>query len=567
MALAQSAQIWKEKYPQLPDVKQRKEAASLQQDAIEMCHAAHESARDTNNEFKDFNNAAQGFHNSTDQMVQNQKDHNAITLAPLDEQIRGLPGTPPWDIIAGGVFSGISVGAWYAQKTDEKAQLTRQRNLSADSPEEVVATWQRLADSGPRADGSCGNWSEAVESVSMNLGNIADILFTEKFQLWEDPDGYAYVMRIEWTQILRSVQSALDILGFHPPTALTQRHLLIVPQSNEFVSDRLVTSLRAPDGLSKAASKQSSNAVDCFDRIQALLQLPHTNDIVAYWDKDSTERNSLRVVISDLQSRYTGLLHNEYNTVLAIWIAAQTHAVRVSNVASGSMNIIMFVKQTQQMIAFTSAAATKTSNRLDATSQKFKNVLKKISDKIDTAVANIDSLGDQIHTAEKKLRDQIMWVAADAIALTFASGALAARFGVLGPVATAVALATQLGMGATATAASIKLALDSLSLDDAVSLIERLKNLGSTLSTSAAHMQAVKPAMQSDIASVDEIQGLLLKVQGELQDQMLLVDTWKTQTLDDSDFVGVKGTRDDVAASCQEWLDVYNVQRFSIPLS
>jgi hypothetical protein len=58
-----------------------------------------------------------------------------------------------------------------------------------------------------------------------------------------------------------------------------------------------------------------------------------------------------------------------------------------------------------------------------------------------------------------------------------------------------------------------------------------------------------------------------LKVQGELQDQMLLVDTWKTQTLDDSDFVGVKGTRDDVAASCQEWLDVYNVQRFSIPLS
>jgi hypothetical protein len=182
MALAQSAQIWKEKYPQLPDVKQRKEAASLQQDAIEMCHAAHESARDTNNEFKDFNNAAQDFHNSTDQMVQNQEDHNAITLAPLDEQIRGLPGTPPWDIIAGGFFSGISVGAWYAQKTDEKAQLTRQRNLSADSPEEVVATWQRLADSGPRADGSCGNWSEAVESVSMNLGNIADILFTEKFQ-------------------------------------------------------------------------------------------------------------------------------------------------------------------------------------------------------------------------------------------------------------------------------------------------------------------------------------------------------------------------------------------------
>jgi hypothetical protein len=57
------------------------------------------------------------------------------------------------------------------------------------------------------------------------------------------------------------------------------------------------------------------------------------------------------------------------------------------------MNIIMFVKQTQQMIAFTSAAATKTSNRLDATSQKFKNVLKKISDNIDTAVAKYRQLG------------------------------------------------------------------------------------------------------------------------------------------------------------------------------
>jgi hypothetical protein len=79
-------------------------------------------------------------------------------------------------------------------------------------------------------------------------------------------------------------------------------------------------------------------------------------------------------------------------------------------------------------------------------------------------------------------------------------------------------------------------------------------------------MQAVKPVMQSVVASVDEIQGLLLRVQGELQDQMLLVDTWKTQTLDNSEFAGVKGTWDDVAASCQEWLDVYNAQGFSIPV-
>jgi hypothetical protein len=105
-----------------------------------------------------------------------------------------------------------------------------------------------------------------------------------------------------------------------------------------------------------------------------------------------------------------------------------------------------------------------------------------------------------------------------------------------------------------------------LSLNDAVSIITGLKNLRSTLSTSAAHMQAVKPAMQSVVASVDDIQNLLLKVQGELQDQMLLVDTWKTQTLDDSDFAGMRGTWDDVAASCQEWLDVYNAQGFSIPL-
>jgi hypothetical protein len=566
LALAQSAQIWKEKYPQLPDDKQRKEAAQLQQDAVEKCHAAYESARDTNNVFSLFNHSAQDFHGRAAIAVQNQKDQNNSTLVGFDEQINALPGTPPWYITLDGGFGGGAAAAWHADRESQKTELIVLRGVAARRFEEAVASLQRIAGSGPRADGSYGNWSDAVESVSLNLGNIADILFTEKFQLWEDPDGYAYVMRIEWTQILQSAQSALGILGLHLPAGLAQEHLLIAAQTDKSVSDQLVTSLRAPDGLSKAVSLQSSNAIDCFDRIQALLQLPHTNDIVAYWGKDSTERNSLRSVIFDLQSQYTGLLHDEYNTVLAIWIAAQTHTVRVNNAASGKMSIVMFVKQTQQTIAFTSAAATKTSNRYDATSQKFQDVLKEISDNIDAAVAKIDSLGDQIHTAENKLRDQIMWVAADAIALTFASAALAASFGVFGPVATAVALATKLGLGATATAASIKLALDSLSLDDAASLIGNLKNLRSTLSTSAAHMQAVKPVMQSVVASVDEIQGLLLRVQGELQDQMLLVDTWKTQTLDNSEFAGVKGTWDDVAASCQEWLDVYNAQGFSIPV-
>lgn len=254
------------------------------------------------------------------------------------------------------------------------------------------------------------------------------------------------------------------------------------------VSNQLVTSLRAPDELSKAVSQQSSNAIDCFDRIRALLQLPHTNYIVAYFGEDSTERNSLRFVISDLQSQYTGLLHDEYNTVSAISTAAQTYAVRVGNAAKGKMDIAMFVKQTQQTIASTSAAATQTSNRYDATSQKFQDVLKETSDNIDAAVAKIDNLGDQIKTAEKKLRDEIMSVAADAIALTFASAALAASFGFLGSVATAVAFATKVGLGATATAASIKLLLESMDLEDAISLIVNLKGLRSTLSTSTTHM-------------------------------------------------------------------------------
>jgi hypothetical protein len=566
MALAQSAQIWKETYPQLPDAKQRKEAAQLQQDAIDKCHAAYESARDTNNVFTLFNHNAQDFHDNAGRALKEQIDENQSMLDSFNERISGYPGSAPWYVQATGIFGGISIVAWLAQREDEKNGLVQQRDQAESDFGQRVAQLQRLADSGPRADGSFGNWSDAVESVSLNLGNIADTLFTEKFQLWEDPDGYAYVMRIEWAKVLQSAQLALEILGFQPPAALAQKHLLLAAQSDKSVNDQLVTSLRAPDGLSKAVSQQSSNAIDCFDRIQALLQLPHTNDIVAYWGKDSTERNSLRSVIFDLQSQYTGLLHDEYNTILAIWIAAQTHAVRIKNAASGNMSIVMFVKQTQQTITFTSAAATKTSNRYDATSQKFQDVLKEISDNIDAAVAKIDSLGDQIHTAENKLRDQIMWVAADAIALTFASAALAASFGVFGPVLTAVALATKLGLTATATAASIKLALDSLSLNDAVSIITGLKNLRSTLSTSAAHMQAVKPAMQSVVASVDDIQNLLLKVQGELQDQMLLVDTWKTQTLDDSDFAGMRGTWDDVAASCQEWLDVYNAQGFSIPL-
>lgn len=60
--------------------------------------------------------------------------------------------------------------------------------------------------------------------------------------------------------------------------------------------------------------------------------------------------------------------------------------------------------------------------------------------------------------------------------------------------------------------------------------------------------------MQSVVASVDEIQSLLLNVQKELQDQMLLVDSWRMQTLDGDELSSVKGTWEDVANSCQEGL-------------
>ncbi|TEY44880.1 hypothetical protein BOTCAL_0342g00040 [Botryotinia calthae] len=112
----------------------------------------------------------------------------------------------------------------------------------------------------------------------------------------------------------------------------------------------------------------------------------------------------------------------------------------------------------------------------------------------------------------------------------------------------------------TLTAASIKLALDSLGLDDIVKIIEALKANQNDLQTSRENFTKVKPFFTNIAQGVDALTDTVTDMATTLQNVSDNVDIWKEVALTKDDVAAILKSWDEVKEDCLVWMDMVHGQ-------
>lgn len=119
-----------------------------------------------------------------------------------------------------------------------------------------------------------------------------------------------------------------------------------------------------------------------------------------------------------------------------------------------------------------------------------------------------------------------------------------------------MALSTKIAATATLTAVSIKLVLDSLSLDDIVMTIKALKATRDDLQTLKENLMKVKPFFTNVAQSVDALTDTVTDMATMSQNISDNADIWKEVALTKDDVVAIQKSWDEVKDDCLVWMDM-----------
>lgn len=550
IGLGEIIQGWTTQYPTIPTSPEGIAAVkALQAKAIQSCQDAQTKALFANNKFADFTTEARDYQESLGRQVTTSQDLETQKRAAADEALHDL--RPPWYVIAGGP---IAVSAWLAS---ESSSIRNQLDNDISNLDNAIAQAKQMEQSGVVFDGKAQTWIDMSQAVSKNLGGVYNILSDVSGQLLEDPILYADLMHAEWTQIVDDARVVLQMCG-----GGTKFALLATPSTD---SDKaLVLQAVSPAAaLGGGISAQASSAKEVLSKLDTLLLSPYLKDIIGYWDESKSQRNTLFDVVTGLKTEYVQMIAMEYDAIQNISALALLQQYRAQDVADGKLPLDNFVKFTSQAVLGALSTAQRTSAKFGDAASQFEVLLGIINQNIDGIVSQISSVTSSIDTVNQQIRNQLIWVIADAIAICFAAAGMLVAFGVVGPVGAAVALAVQVGTVATATAVSIKLVLDSLSLSDLVKTVEALKALRNSLNSSVAELKTVQPLFSDVVKGVNVLTNTVIDMQNMLNGVLNNLDTLKNVTFTSDDANKVKDAWTQVRDDTQAWMDIVNSQGIS----
>jgi len=373
-------------------------------------------------------------------------------------------------------------------------------------------------------------------------------------------------MKIEWETIVAHANEVLQILGsgllLSVATVLSASATRDAARETS-VKDSLLRSVIPTKGLGKRVRGQSNDAQLVFEKLETLLTMPYARDIVGYWDDGNTERKTLFDVVTSLRSEYVHMVATEYETIQQLYNLSILQEYRSKNVAQGKLPLQIFVQNTLDSVRAALQAANNTNTRFGNSSKQFDFILSVIEKNIRDIETRLVKVNDDIKTSEGKLRDAVIWVVADVIALSLATAALLATFGVFGPVASAVALATQIGFGAAMTAAAVKIVLDSMTVSELAATISSLQGLRDTLQSSLANLREVQPLFQGVVTGVKDLKSTIEDMTKRLEDTSANASLIEHISLTKTDAETIRKAWTDVRNDTQSWMEVINRQGIS----
>ena len=537
---------WAVAHPEPPTTDAEKEIVEeLQARALTTCQEAKEESLLAKNQFAVFNNEAREYQQDLQADITKKNWEILFKKMGAQEEIDSL--SPPWYVY----FMGpLAVFAWREQ---EIARIERALNNAVNELTKSINSLKSLQSSGITFEGNALTWIQMVETVSENLGNVYIILNRLRAQLM-NPTLYASFIEMGWKELVEDANEVLQLLNVGAHRAMVAT-----------VSDKeAVIQAVSPMGtLGPRVKGQATDAQNVFGKLSQLLRMPYASDIIGYWDEGKTKRETLFDVTTSLRTEYVHMVATQYETIQNLYNLSILQKYRAGNVVQGKLALPVFVQATLQSVRGALKAASNTSERFGDSSERFDYIMSVITDSIDTIEAKIASLDDDIEKADEKLRNQIIWIVADVIALAFSTAALLSAFGVIGGAAQAIGLAVKIGATASATASSVKLVLDSLTLSDLAQLIAALKNLRSTLQKSVDNLKVVQPVFKDVVTGVHELTATITDMKQRLEKVSDNLDLLDDISLTQADAEAIMNSWIVVGEDAQEWMDVINAQGIS----
>ncbi|KAH0172301.1 hypothetical protein KCU67_g1787, partial [Aureobasidium melanogenum] len=570
ITLAESVKAWAAKYPELPDDPANvKDAEIYQNNAVNACQKAQGSAADANNAFNAFNSEAQDFYRTCELQINSSNDKAKSAKAGADAEKSSL--SPPWYII---ITGAIGVTAWYVSerhKIDDNLSNTL-NDLNAN-----IDKFKQLEQSGASFDGNTLTWQKMVQTVSQDLFSVYSVLTGVEGQLMEDPNLYKQLMSIEWDELVKNSRDTLTILGVQSPAnSLAALSLTKIPalRSLQFASigataatndnAKLVASLSSNNSLGQKLTSQAEQCKDAFQQLNLLLEMPYMSDIVGFWNDSKTEKATLLEVTQKLKREYVDVIVMQYDSVQQLYSLSILQEYRAKNASQGKLPMNVFVQNTLSSLRAAMEASQSANKAFQANNTEFQKVVSLIQSNIDDIEKRIAALDTQIESANKQLRDKIIGEIADVVALAFATGALLISFGVVGPATAAVmGLGAKLAASAAVIAASTKLVLDSLSINDLVKFIAGLKTSKDNLQQSVDRLEAVQPFFKDVVQGIGSITETVEDMTKTVQDVYDDLSMWKEIALTNDDVKSIQQSWTDLREDCTVWMDMVHGQNIN----
>lgn len=521
--------------------------------AINECESAGEYSAQANNAFVDVNRACTDYQQTLERQEGEWENTKRSAAARANADIGNL--NPPWDIFVGGP---LAIAIYMEQKTKEiNDQLSRQLRDADNALQQLKIQLS----SGASMNGHSLTWTEMAQMVSGCLGKVFNILTAVYGQVLEDPKMYDSLLKIEWASVEKNFADVLNILASRGINVQPGTRATIFAKGVRGVSsDKAVGALSAPTALGAGMASQAKQAQDFFSGMQTLLELPYLDDIVGYWDVEQTEKTTLLAMATKLRGQYVDMMSTEYGYVQNIFTMSLLQGARAELVRQGRLETDVLVSSSLVSAQRGQALASAVAKKFKAASADYQTALKQVEANLVQIKQKLQDIDKDIDDLKKAEREKIINLIADVVALSFATAIIFASAGYLGPVATALTTAAKLGLGATATAATIKTVVDGLSLSEIGKLLSTMHTTRSTLQTSLIQLQAVRPLFGKVVNGAELLETAVDDMATELQDLINDIDLLRTLNLSDNDVRGIARSWEEVKEFCLNWMDAVNAQ-------
>jgi hypothetical protein len=173
-----------------------------------------------------------------------------------------------------------------------------------------------------------------ARTVNTCLGNVYGGLDMINIWVGMDPARYKELISDEWENIIRDSNDVLSILasvgvditmtrrralGAAPrkPQPQQQHALIAAPPRPKVVGDTasVVKAMLAPEDLETTMANAAKKAKDFYAAMDDAHELPYLDGLVGYWDQNATVKQSLLIVVGNLNGDYDDNMGRQYSVV------------------------------------------------------------------------------------------------------------------------------------------------------------------------------------------------------------------------------------------------------------